>query len=36
VSWRALHQAVETLLSELDSYKVKLADWLEERGVLSK
>lgn len=34
VSWRALHQAVETLLSELDSYKVKLADWLQQRGVL--
>lgn len=34
VSWRALHQAVETLLGELDSYKVKLADWLEDRGVL--
>jgi uncharacterized protein YutE (UPF0331/DUF86 family) len=36
VSWRALAQAVETLLSELDSYEVKLANWLEERGVLSK
>lgn len=36
VSWRALHQAVETLLGELDSYKVKLADWLEERELLSK
>lgn len=34
VSWRALHQAVETLLGELDSYKVKLADWLQQRGVL--
>lgn len=36
VSWRALHQAVETLLAELDPYKVKLADWLEEQGVLSE
>lgn len=34
VSWRALHQAVETLLEELDPYKVKLADWLQQRGVL--
>jgi uncharacterized protein YutE (UPF0331/DUF86 family) len=34
VSWRALHQAVETLLAELDPYKVKLADWFQQRGVL--
>jgi uncharacterized protein with HEPN domain len=34
VSWRALHQAVETLLEELDPYKVKLADWLQQRGIL--
>jgi uncharacterized protein YutE (UPF0331/DUF86 family) len=34
VSWRALHQAVETLLAELDPYKVKLAEWLQQRGVL--
>jgi uncharacterized protein with HEPN domain len=34
VSWRALHQAVETLLGELDRYKVKLAEWLQQRGVL--
>lgn len=34
VSWRALHQAVEALLEELDPYKVKLADWLQQRGVL--
>jgi DnaJ-domain-containing protein 1 len=34
VSWRALHQAVETLLGELDPYKVKLADWLQQRGIL--
>jgi uncharacterized protein with HEPN domain len=34
VSWRALHQAVEILLGELDTYKVKLADWLAEQGVL--
>lgn len=34
VSWRALHQAVELLLDELDDYKVKLADWLVEQGVL--
>lgn len=36
VSWRALHQAVETLLGELDRYKVKLAEWLQQRGVLAK
>jgi uncharacterized protein YutE (UPF0331/DUF86 family) len=34
VSWRALHQAVETPLAELDSYKVKVADWLVESGAL--
>jgi uncharacterized protein with HEPN domain len=34
VSWRALHQTVKTLLEELDPYKVKLADWLRQRGVL--
>jgi len=34
VSWRALHQAVETLLDELDSYKVKLGDWLGDHGAL--
>jgi uncharacterized protein YutE (UPF0331/DUF86 family) len=32
-SWRALHQAVEILLQELDSYKVKIADWLAEQGL---
>ena len=36
VSWRALHRAAETLPAELDNYKVKLTDWLEERGVLPK
>ncbi len=36
VSWRALHEAVEVLLDELDSYKVKLADWLEGAGILPK
>ncbi len=36
VSWRALHQAVEILLEDLDSYKVKLADWLVDQGVLQK
>jgi uncharacterized protein YutE (UPF0331/DUF86 family) len=36
VSWRALHRAVETLLAELDSYKVKVSDWLDEHGVLYK
>lgn len=36
VSWRALHQAVEILLDELDSYKVKLADWLVDQGVLQR
>jgi uncharacterized protein YutE (UPF0331/DUF86 family) len=35
-SWRALHQAVESLLAELDRYKVKVSDWLEERGILSR
>ena len=34
VSWRALHQAVEILLEDLDSYKVKIADWLVDQGVL--
>jgi DnaJ-domain-containing protein 1 len=34
ISWRALHQTTETLLADLDSYKVKVADWLEEREVL--
>lgn len=33
-SWQALHHAVETLLSDLDSYKVKVYDWLDEIGVL--
>jgi uncharacterized protein YutE (UPF0331/DUF86 family) len=36
IAWRALRQAVEILLDELDSYKVKLADWLEEQGVLQR
>lgn len=36
VSWRALHQAVETLLKELDIYKIKVVDWLIERSVLQK
>ena len=35
VSWRALHQAVESLLKELDSYKVNVSDWLEERDILT-
>jgi uncharacterized protein YutE (UPF0331/DUF86 family) len=34
MSWRALHQAVENLLAELDSYKVKVSDWLEEHDIL--
>ena len=25
---------VDTLLEELDPYKVKLADWLQQRGIL--
>lgn len=33
-SWRSLHQAVEVLLAELDSYKVKVADWLKSSGIL--
>lgn len=36
VSWRALHQAVEILLEDLDGYKVKLADWLVDQGVLQR
>ena len=36
VSWRALHQAVEILLEDLDSYKVKVADWLVDQGVLQR
>ncbi len=36
VSWRALHRAAETLPAELDGYKVKLTEWLEQRGVLLK
>lgn len=35
-SWHALHRAVETLLAELDRYKVRVADWLEEAGILPK
>ncbi len=35
-SWRALHRAVETLLAELDRYKVRVSDWLEESGILPK
>jgi uncharacterized protein YutE (UPF0331/DUF86 family) len=35
-SWRALHQAVEALLEELDSYKVKVAEWLRSAGILSE
>ncbi len=31
VSWRALREAVEVLLDELDSYEVKLGDWLRRR-----
>lgn len=34
-SWRALHQAVEVLLEELDSYKVKVAEWLKASGIFS-
>lgn len=36
VSWRALRQAVEILLEDLDSYKVKIADWLVDQGVLQR
>jgi uncharacterized protein YutE (UPF0331/DUF86 family) len=35
VSWRALHQAAETLLGELDSYKVQISDWLQEHRILA-
>lgn len=34
VSWRALHQAVEILLEELDPYKVRVADWLADQSAL--
>lgn len=33
-SWRALHDAVEILLAELDRYKVKVSEWMVEVGVL--
>lgn len=36
VSWRALHQAVEILLAELDGYVVKVSDWLDAQGILSR
>ncbi len=36
ISWRALHQTTETLLADLDNYKVKVTDWLQERGVLEQ
>jgi len=32
-SWRALHRSVETLLAELDRYKVRVSDWLDESGI---
>lgn len=35
-SWRSLRQAVETLLDELDRYKVKVADCLTAQGVLEQ
>lgn len=35
LSWRSLHRAVETLLAELDRYKVRVADWMEESEILS-
>lgn len=35
-SWRALHQAVEALLAELDNYVVKLSDWLDAKGLLPR
>lgn len=34
-SWKTLHSAVEMLLDELDAYKVKLATWAQECGILS-
>lgn len=36
VSWRSLHRAVEILLAELDSYKVKVADWFKSSGIFSE
>jgi|GEM_PF-1932651 len=33
MAWRALCEAVETLLSELDHFVVRLARWLRENGI---
>jgi uncharacterized protein YutE (UPF0331/DUF86 family) len=33
LSWRALHNATEILLDELDSFTVRISDWLSENGV---
>jgi len=35
-SWRSLHDAVEVLRGELDSYTVKVGGWLESEGVLRR
>jgi uncharacterized protein YutE (UPF0331/DUF86 family) len=35
-SWRSLHHAVEALLTQLDNYQVKVADWLASSGILSE
>ncbi len=35
-SWRSLHEAVEALLRELDSYSVKVGDWLTSAGILQR
>lgn len=35
-SWRALHDAVDALLSELDGYTVRVADWLRSTEIVGK
>lgn len=33
LSWRALHSATGILLTELDSFTVRVSDWLSENGI---
>jgi uncharacterized protein YutE (UPF0331/DUF86 family) len=35
-SWRSLHDAVQALCGELDSYTAKVGGWLESEGVLRR
>lgn len=35
-SWHSLHDAVEALLGEIDSYTVKVGDWLASAGILQR